>query len=150
MNYPSRTHSKAKEHKSKMHLVHPCTRPGRVRVKYQSLPRKHLVLGRKEQRAEQTLQPAAGQKHHQSSQNWGKGCTSTSQHTPCSNTKASPKKRVTRPATKIHSDPSASSTCKWPREGVWMGQDLDVSCSSCACPGCSRGEHRALISHKLN
>lgn len=56
VNYHSRNNSKAKEHKSKMHLVHPCTRPGRVRVRHQTPPEKHGVLGGREQRAEQTLQ----------------------------------------------------------------------------------------------
>lgn len=54
-----------------MHLVNPCTRPGRVRVKHPNPTKETVVLGRKEQRAEQTLQPAAGHKHKvQPSQSW--------------------------------------------------------------------------------
>lgn len=98
-----------------------------------------------ERRAEQSLCPAAGQKHNfQSPQDWERAAPAPLSTPPA----PTAQERVTRGATKIHSEQSATSNCKWPREVVGTGQDLDCSCST--CPGCSRGEHRALVSHKLN
>lgn len=44
-------------------------------------------------------------------------------NTPWAHTKGSPKRYQT--SYKIHSDLRATSNCKWPGEGVGMGQDLD-------------------------
>ncbi|EOA99546.1 hypothetical protein Anapl_12128 [Anas platyrhynchos] len=45
------------------------------------------------------------------------GLTNTSDYAPCSYANDIPK-QVTRLATKIHSDLSATSNCKWPSEVV--------------------------------
>lgn len=99
------------------------------------------MLGTKQQRAEKPC--SRTETHGQPCQGWGKGCSSTRElltqlNTPVHTPRAAPRS-VTRPATKIHSDLRATSDCKWPREVVGMGQDLDFSCSNCAHPGCSRG-----------
>lgn len=133
MNY----HSKAKNTKAKCTLLIQAGSESSIKT----LPRKPVVLGRKEQRAEQTLQPAAGHKHNvQPSHSWERAAPAPASTHPSQTPRPAPRS-VTRPATKIHSDPSAT---KRPREGVWMGQDLDFCCSSCACvgwacPGLQRG-----------
>lgn len=67
-------------------------------------------------------------------------------HTPCSYASAT-LKQVTGLATKIHSDSSATSSRKWPREGAQMGQDVILSVQTVPVLAelAPRGEHRACV-----
>lgn len=157
MNYHSKTYSKAKEHKSKMHLVNSHTWPSRVPVKYQNPTKETRRAWNKKKNNELsklcTLQqdrntilglPKAGERAAPAP------LSTHDVHTP----KPAPRSELPDQLPKFTVTPVPPAT-KWPREVVWMGQDLDFSCSNCACVGCacpvcSRGEHRALVSHKLN